>query len=60
MFIFNNSPSNLPYSFEDAKPSSATGILLSSLLDDPATKPWQNNDYKSCEEICKAGKSVGD
>ncbi|NUJ97264.1 hypothetical protein HGA92_00575 [Candidatus Gracilibacteria bacterium] len=59
MFILNNAKANIPYSFDTKKPQSLTGTLLSSLLDNPTTKLWQNTDYTNCEEICKAGKYIG-
>ncbi|NUJ97716.1 hypothetical protein HGA92_02915 [Candidatus Gracilibacteria bacterium] len=59
-FILNGFPYNLPYNLENGTPFSASGVVLSSILIEQDEKIWQNIDYKSCEEICNAGKSLGD
>jgi len=60
MFILDGIGNNLPYSLENAQPINSSWTLLSSLLNNPNTKLWQNTDYRSCQEICNAGKSIWD
>jgi len=61
-FIFDQSITNLPYSFDwNNEPYHKTWVLFTELLSDAESKDyWQNSDYSSCLEIYESGKSIGD
>ena len=59
-FIFDQWLENLPYSYKwDNGPVNGTSTLP-ELLSDPLINLYQNSDYRTCDEIKEAGKSIGD
>ncbi len=59
MFILNGTSHNLPYKGESKIPIS-DGTSFSNLINDVNIELWQNTDFKTCIEICNAGKNIGD
>ena len=57
LFVFNWGQNNIPYDFIDETPES-NWTSFENLLSDPLIEFWQNSDFRSCDEIFEAGKSI--
>lgn len=57
LFIYNNGVHTLPYDFISGKPYT-DGSSFTTLLNDAGKDFFQNTDYRSCEEIYAAAKSI--
>lgn len=58
LFIFNQWQYNLPYDLDDPNIASSQWVDFSQLISDPDVIYWHKSDYRSCEEIKEAGKSI--
>jgi len=57
-FIFNKGAHNLPYTFDGDFAPYSDGTALTDLLLDGSIEYYQNSDYRTCNEIYEAGKSI--
>ncbi|PID87616.1 hypothetical protein CSB07_00340 [Candidatus Gracilibacteria bacterium] len=59
LFIFDKGKHNLPYELVSPYLPYSDGSSFLDIINDPSIEFWQNSDYRSCEEIKKAGKNTG-
>ncbi len=59
LFIFNNLEYNLPYSLQDPDSAYSQGVAYDDIITDENVIFWHKSDYRTCEEIKDAGKSIG-
>lgn len=59
-FIFDNGTHNLPYTFDIPYTPYSDLSNFNDLINDPDISLWQNSDYRSCDEILSASKSIWD
>lgn len=57
-FIFHNSKHNIPYTFEEPYLPYADNTSFLQLITDPNIEYFQKIDYKNCNDIIKAEKSI--
>lgn len=60
LFIFNNLEYNLPYDLQDPDYAYSDGLAFDDIIADNNIIYWHKSDYRSCEEIKDAGKSIWD
>jgi hypothetical protein len=58
LFIFNNLEYNLPYDLQDPDYAYSDGLAFDDIIADNNIIYWHKSDYRSCEEIKDAGKSI--
>jgi len=58
-FIFDRGGYNLPYTFEEPySPQTDWVTAFTTISADPTIEYWQNSDFRSCNEIFQAWKSI--
>lgn len=58
LFVFNNLEYNLAYDLEDPDYAYSEGLVFDDIINDPNIIYWHKSDYRSCEEIKSAWKSI--
>ncbi len=59
LFIFNNLEYNLPYNLQNPDYPYSLWVAYDDIITDENVIFWHKSDYRSCEEIKEAGKSIG-